>query len=477
MIPKDVVVQLKPSSKSLRETLSSSIARQIRKSIMSGELRSGDRIPSTRKLAAEMKVARGTVTTAIDLLIAEGLLHAKVGAGTYVATDANLVFESSDNTLSLDAPNPRSFPQPDIDQDIEGEIDFRPCRPSLAEFPVTLWRRCMASASSRALTPDYGSPFGDLSLRETLSDYLRRARGLAASADRIFITNGAVHAMHILSALYLDKKSTVVFENPGYPLAQQTFAMAGAKIRYCRVDTEGLFVDDLPKSGKSTKFVYVTPSHQFPMGSRLSLGRRYKLIDWAAKNGAMIIEDDYDGEFRYDVPPLAPLAAIAPNAVVYCGTFSKTMFPGLRMGFVVASKKVIDAMATYRTISEYAPNAQIQIALNQFISHGGFEKHVHRMRRVYAQKRRLVASTLRNCDVQSRLSGLDSGLSAIVDVDPNISAEKLAMNALKRGILVTPISRYMMDQSKPRNALVVGYAAPTLQDIEFGLRNTLLEPC
>lgn len=447
----------------------------IREALGRGQLQPGDRLPPTRRLATELGVSRGTVVTAMELLIAEGLLESRVGSGTFVSKAA--VRESSPRrTVAAPAlPEAGRIPQPDVDGPASCRVDLRPCRPSVEEFPLLAWRRCLSWASSSRPTPDYGDPRGDEGLRREIADYLRRARGLAAEPEEILVTQGALQAMHLLASLYLDARSRVVLEDPCYPLARQIFARAAGGTLALEVDECGMLVDELPRSGSAVKLVYVTPSHQFPIGSRLSLERRHTLVDWAERNRAIIVEDDYDGEFRYDVPPLPPMAAMAPGLVVYCGTFSKTLFPGLRLGFAVADRRLIDALAAQRALLEYAPSAPLQDALRRFIAGGHFERHVHRMRRVYAAKRRKVAEIVAAGPLDARLSGLDSGLSALVQVDEEVSADALSRRAAERGILVPALSRYSFTKTSTirRNALVVGYAEPRLEALEEGLRETL----
>ncbi|MEP3891554.1 MAG: PLP-dependent aminotransferase family protein [Hellea sp.] len=466
----EATFQLKWDLKTEDGSLTQQLSAQIRDSISSGQLLPGDRVPPTRRLAEDLGVARGTVSTAMELLIAEGILEARIGSGTYVAKEAILLSANTSDLVSTDVPLPSVVPVPDIDCAAPASIDFRPCRPSLEAFPLQAWRRCMSIATSRIPNVDYGDPRGDANLRQTIQDYLRRSRGLTVDIEEIIITNGAVHAMHILSALYLDSSASVVFETPGYPLARQTFELSGANIHYCRVDEAGLILEDLPRSGSRVKFVYVTPSHQFPTGGRLSLGRRRALISWAIKNKALIIEDDYDGEFRYDVPPLVPMASMSPSSVVYCGTFSKTMFPGLRIGFAIAPKPIIEAMAAYRTISEYAPNAPAQQALSQFIADGHYERHIHRMRRIYAAKRKQVSTTLSQINVNVSLAGLDSGLSVLLRLGDKISARRISKEASEQGILIPAIGRYDFNKSVKDDALIFGYAEPSLKQIQLGLR-------
>jgi len=451
--------------------LASQLSAQIRTAIGDGKLSPGDKLPATRQLAKELRLARGTIATAIELLVAEGLLEARTGAGTFVADEARYIQEEPIKSLSSPIGYVTPVAEPDIDLPKKARIDFRPCRPSLEAFPLNAWRRCMSAATSSLPQSDYGDPKGTLYLRRVLSDYLRRARGLSVSPDNFIVTNGAVHAMDLLALLLLSDQTTAVFENPGYPLARQVFSRTRAKMHFCEIDENGIVTDDLPFDGQMGGLAYVTPSHQFPIGSRLSLQRRRELINWAEARGALIVEDDYDGEFRFDVSPLAPLAAMAPNFVIYCGTFSKTMFPGLRIGFAAGPEDVIDAMAAQRTISEYAPNELIQRALANFIEEGEYERHVLRTRRLYKKKRRVVAELLGD---HARLSGIDSGLSALLEIQEPFKAAEVSKDLERLGILIPCVSRYDINLAQSRNALILGYAQPSIEQISKGI-NALID--
>ena len=447
----------------------------IREVITRGDVSPGERLPPSRKLAADLGVARGTVGNAIDTLVAEGLLETRIGAGTFVADAASCLGRSNSNRKRQTfKQRPRRLARPDIDGPATAKIDFRPCRPSLAEFPLKVWRRSVSFASATLPSADYGDAKGQPALRDAICDYLRRARGLHTSAENVIVTNGALHAMHLAATLYLEKGSRVVVENPGYPLARQLFENAGAHTVACPVDEHGLVTDALPAKVAKLKFVYVTPSHQFPTGSRLSLARRRALVDWAERHGVLILEDDYDGEFRYDVPPLAPMAATDNNCVIYFGTFSKTMFPGLRIGFAAGPSSLIDAMAALRTFSEYAPNDLNQKALAHFIENKHYERHIHRMRRVYSKKRNALASAIDNLDAGADLAGIDSGLNAMIRLPKTLKGRAVAAAAAENhGVLVPSIRRYAATRSIRDNALIIGYAAPTVDEIQKGVRALL----
>ncbi|MEM6733743.1 MAG: PLP-dependent aminotransferase family protein, partial [Myxococcota bacterium] len=223
-----------------RGDLSGQIATQLRSAIERSVLRSGDRLPASRKLARELDVARGTVVTAIELLVAEGVLCARAGAGVFVSSDASLLTKPARRDARVCTPALRSLPKPDVDESVAYDIDFRPCRPSLEAFPMAAWSRCASLATARTPQPDYGEARGSLALRETIADYVRRARGMSVSPDEILITNGAVHAMHVLSRVAVEAADSVAVEDPGYPLARQVFSLAGAKLHHIPVDDEGL---------------------------------------------------------------------------------------------------------------------------------------------------------------------------------------------------------------------------------------------
>jgi GntR family transcriptional regulator/MocR family aminotransferase len=444
------------------------ITAQLRHMLDSGVLCAGDKLPSSRTLAADLGVARGTVVAALDTLIAEGFLIARRGSGTFVSRACN---GTSPRTVSRTKPPPRiKTVLPDIDAAFAGALNFQACRPSLEAFPQSAWRRATAHAASRLPRSDYGDPQGELELRIAIAAYLCRARGLDVNADEIIVTNGAIQAMHVVSNLYLAKGSGAAFEDPGYPLARQAIAMTGARIHAIGVDQDGMRVADLPADGGDLRIVYVTPSHQFPTGQRLSLSRRQDLLDWACRNDVLILEDDYDGEFRYDIAPLPPMASMCVSGLVaYFGTFSKTMFPSLRLGFAAGEKFLIRDMAAYRAVTDYQTNSLAQLALATFIENGEFEKHVHRMRRLYAKKRQCLRSAIDDSRLDGVLTGTDSGINALIRLNTDIPASNIANRARLKGIYVTPIARYNLTATFPDNALIFGYGAVSEQQIVAGI--------
>ncbi len=444
------------------------IVTHIRDFIAAGTLRAGNQLMPTRELAAELGVARGTVVTAIEILVAEGLLISRTGSGTFVSDDCHLSSYTTSEPMFY--PEPAYAIEPDVEDAVDMPFNFQACRPSMEAFPRMAWRKAAAQAASAIPASDYGDPRGDLALREQIVAYLQRARGLTAQADEIIVTNGAIQAMQILAQIYLRSEDQMAFEEPGYPLARQVFANTGAEIVAVGVDDDGLQVDALPVDGGRIKLVYVTPSHQFPTGTRLSLSRRAKLLEWAGRHNALILEDDYDGEFRYDIPPLPPLAAMcAKNHVVYLGTFSKTLFPSLRLGYAVAPKAVINAMAAYRTLADYETNQLTQLTLKSFIETGEFEKHIQRMRRIYGKKRHCLQQVIADTDFPGELTGINSGMNGLVRLSTPMTATAIAELAEQHGISLTPESRYCSQVPAQDDGLVLGYSALTAEQIQQGV--------
>ncbi|MEM7083294.1 MAG: PLP-dependent aminotransferase family protein [Pseudomonadota bacterium] len=444
--------------------LGAGLCRQLRQMLRDGVINPGNKLPSTRRLAKQLAISRGTVVSALETLIAEGYLETRAGSGTYVSSGC-----ARHPVIRLDT-EPRRFnlnvPPADVDPPFEGRINFQACQPSVELFPRMAWRRAMADAAGRAPTFDYGDPQGEFPLRKAIAAYLCRARGMDVEAENILISNGALHAMNVFAGVYLRTGDRVAFEDPGFPLARQTFAAQGAELYAVPVDADGLQVDRLPT--RQARCVYVTPSHQFPTGERLTLARRQALIRWAHKHDAIIVEDDYDGEFRYDVAPLPPMAAMVDDgSILYCGTFSKSLFPALRIGYAVGARPLIQAMTAYRHATDYQTNTHTQLALATFIEDGEFERHIQRMRRRYAHKRQMLCDALNATALPGQLTGTDSGLNGVVRLHQPIAATVSAM-AREVGLGVTPVSRYAM-RYRDDHALVLGYASMSDAAIREGV--------
>lgn len=378
--------------------------------IETGAVAPGEAIPPSRKLALDMGVSRGTVITAIEFLQAEGTLISRLGAGVYVA-DCARKNETDNSPFEGDLIVQDKVIKPKVDCKQPNLIDFRPCRPSMELFPSLMWRKLVSQNALVGLSHDYDDARGVEPLRIAISQFLRRVRGLKVLPEHVMVTNGSLHAMGLILQHFYSKKAVFFHENPGYPLVRQSAELNGWKLEPIPVDAEGIMPDRLPLDAPKGSILHITPSHQFPTGGTLSLERRYALIDWAEKVGAFIIEDDYDGEFRYDQLPVRPLASLGSQRVFYCGTFSKTLSPSLRTGFVVAPSVVIEALKARRTIAEYHQQVTIQHALAQFISMGHFERYLFRMTRFYKKRRNILIGMLSDIGLGNQIGGSQTGLN------------------------------------------------------------------
>jgi GntR family transcriptional regulator / MocR family aminotransferase len=367
---------------------------QLRAAILDGRLKAGLRLPSTRKLAEVYGVSRNTAVAAYDLLLGEGYVVAKRGSGVYVASA--LPRRAEPAPMPVEAASERRLapywrdppptfvvpPQPPPRFDLALGI------PDAALFPFAIWRR-LASRAVRALSKTrapYAPSRGQPALRESIAKHVSFARAVACAADDIVVTSGAQQAFDLIARILVTPGRTVVaIENPGYPPARTAFAAHGAKVVPVRVDAEGLVVEKIPREAR---IVYVTPSHQFPLGCPMSARRRAALLDFAAANGAVVVEDDYDGEFRFGGRPLDALQTLDRAACVfYVGTFSKSLFPSIRLGYVVAPPWAQHALIAAKRDADWHSPVIEQDTLAAFIAEGHMARHVRRMRAVYAARR------------------------------------------------------------------------------------------
>lgn len=440
------------------------IYRQLRERILDGRLRSGERLPSTRELADELAVARKTVTNVYDLLVSEGFLDTRVGSGTYVtgafsgkpekdsgSTGPLVVLPQWDKSYELLVRQRSGLP-----------YDFNVGVPDVSRFPFPVWRSFINS-SSRLLSRNaefYADPQGHKALREAIAGYTGFTRAVACAPGSVVVTNGAQQAFALISQVLIRPGAIVAMEHPGYDRARLLFEMYGASIAEIPVDEEGLVVEKLPGSAK---LVYVTPSHQFPTGVSMSLARRMALIEWAAKHGAAIIEDDYDTEFRYAARPLDSLQSLDPYGVVlYVGTFSKVLFPGVRIGFVVAPEPVRGALVAARQLTDWHGSLLTEAALARFIQDGHLARHIRKMRRVYAGRRQELISCLESelPDIMKLWPGA-AGLHVAVALTRTHSAKAIADSAALEGVGVMPFGE---------NGLALGYGTIETDQIARGIR-------
>ena len=449
---------------------------QLRGAILDGRLKPGLRLPATRALAAAYGISRNTAVATYDLLLSEGYVLARAGSGIYVAdvlpqrSERNAVAVDPTNDKRL-APFWRDPPLP-AHRASPSALEFRfdVGVPDKREFPFDIWRRLNARAL-RALSrtqSSYAEAQGRPALRDAIARHVSFARAVSCSAGDIVVTAGAQQAFDVLARVLVTPGRTVVaVENPGYPPARAAFAAAGAKIVPVRVDEEGLVVDELPPQAR---VIYVTPSHQFPLGVTMSTRRRTALLEFAQRHDAAIVEDDYDGEFRYGERPLDALQTLDRNdTVFYVGTFSKSLFPALRLGYVVTPTWAHAAVTAAKQYADWHCAVVSQDTLAAFIAEGHLARHVRRMRSVYAGRRDALLDALKR-DFPRWFEAVPSsaGLHLGVRVRKPANAEAIAKLALDHGIGIGTLKNFQLGKAA-QQALIFGFATLDANEIRAGL--------
>ena len=443
--------------------LTEQLYEQLRRGIASGRLRPGDRLVPSRQLAGELGVSRHTVTTAYGRLVAEGYAEGHAGGGSVVAPTSTPPPKGAGPAAALQpgrrvadwAPIFRT-PGPSY------RFDLRPGFPDPALFPAAAWRRRVAAAVA-AERPQYGDPAGEIRLRRAIADWVARSRSVVASEDTIVITCGAQHAIDLVARVLLEPGDTVAVEEPGWQPVPLLFAALGAKVAGVPVDHEGLVVDLLPPSAR---IVYVTPSHQFPLGMTMSMPRRRALLRWAERHNAAVIEDDYDTEFRYVDRPLEPLQALDSNGrVVYVGSFSKTFSPAVRLGFAVVPQALAQPIAALRQLIDWHPPTAMQTALAGFIDDGLLDKHIRRSRRVYADRHHLLTQALSG-PLAAHLTALtpNAGLHIATLLRQGLGEDEIMHAAYQQGIGMMGLHHFF-HASAPQQGLLLGFGAISTTDL------------
>jgi GntR family transcriptional regulator / MocR family aminotransferase len=464
-----------------RTRLSEQIYRQIRDGIRGGVLRPDDVLPSSRELADRLNVSRNTVTAAYDRLGADGLIEARPGVGAYIRNAADAAETAT--AEPTDRPSPAAAPQPlpiwdtlppprDLSA-TEHQFDFRGGIPSMRHFPYNTWRSLVSRQlrASATTSAAYSEPAGSSALRAAVARHIAVARGVHATAEDVFITSGIQQALDLIARVILAPGDIVAVEDPGYPPATMLFQSLRMDVVGVPVDEEGLVVSAIPNG---TRLVYVTPSHQFPLGMSMTLGRRRQLLEWADRTGAVIVEDDYDSEFRLAGRPLETLQSVDKSwRVLYVGSFSKTMLPALRLGFVVAPPTLFPALRKAKFVTDWHTAIPMQDALAQFIDDGHFARHIRRMRRIYEDRHHLTVSILET-DFRDVLELVPSAagihVAALFRQAVAVGDVEIMRRARQRGVgLDSPISRFATTLA-PRHGLVFGYGAIPTERIREGLQ-------
>lgn len=460
---------------------------QVRDAILAGRLAPGTLLPASRTLANELAVSRNTVLAGFERLYAEGYTEGLIGSGTRVSQvlpEELLSARKQDNapgvkkiktgklsklTLDLSGYRPSHIGRSDPRR------AFRPGLPDLDSFPFATWSRLVGRFWRH---PPKDLMFtGDLSgyrpLRDVVAAYLGAVRGLNCSAENIVITSGAQQALDLIARTVIDPGDQVWVENPGYSGLRNTLKAAGAELVHVPVDNEGVSVDTGIALAPNAALAAVTPSHQYPLGVTMSLSRRLELLDWAQAKGAWILEDDYDSDFRYSGKPISALQGLDDQGrVVYVGTFSKILFPTLRLGYVVLPEFLVDPFLKVRAALDDHPALALQPALAEFIAEGHFASHLRRLRRLYGERQQLMIEAMTKqgaglFDVAPHEAGMH--LVARFAADIGITDRELADLGNQVGLVTPPLSGYYADQSVDQKGIVLGYAGLSEREIKGGV--------
>jgi GntR family transcriptional regulator/MocR family aminotransferase len=449
---------------------------QLRHRILEGHLPPGTRLPPSRKLAAFCGIGRITVTQAYKQLETEGFVNSRPGAGTFVAEklsqDPALLAEDVFNPdLSSWGRRLQSAPNTPRREKQRLDIDFGFGRSFPHIFPYDVWRRLLARylSTDDVMLSRYGSPLGFYPLREALASYLAHQRGVICTPEQVVIVSGAQQALDILARLLFNAGDKIVVETPGYNHAYRLFQAHGALLHPLAVDEHGLPVNDLPQED-SFRAVFVTPSHQFPRGGSLRLDRRLKLLAWARQQGALILEDDYDSELRYDGRPLSALQGLDESGhVVYLGTFSKVLFPALRLGYVVLPKSLLDPFSHTLALVDRGAPTLTQAAVADFISEGYFERHLRRLRLAYGERREALVTALdTELAGEVSFSRVPAGLHIMIHLHPDCEEAEVVQKAAFAGVGIYPGAPYYLHRPAPPSILL-GFSGLNKEQIQEGV--------
>ncbi|MBY4131463.1 PLP-dependent aminotransferase family protein [Rhodococcus fascians] len=439
-----------------RRTLPVQVADSIRAAIDRGELEPDARLPSTRALSDELGLARAVAEQAYEQLVAEGWLDARRGSGTYVRDVPHAVRSRRTEHRTRESPPPAE------------RISLRPGTPWTPPRASDAWRRAWRDVGGSPPPADYPDSEGSLELRRRIADLLGRARGLHTTADSIVVTTGSIHGLDLaLGALSAPAaiEHVLAQENPGYRAATALALHRGWSVHDVPVDPEGLVVEELESVPQGTSAVYVTPSHQYPTGGLMPIGRRRDLADWARSTGSTIIEDDYDSEFRYGIAPLPTVTELVPDRAVYLGTVSKTLGAGVRLGWMVAPPSMVERITeTRRAIGDF-PSIPIQQAMTSLLRDGEWDRTVRTARRIYRARDRVVAAALARF---GELRGVGAGLHTVLILDADV-ARDVAADCADNGVEVPTLAQSTRSPTAD-GGIVVGYGSMTDDRFERGMQ-------
>jgi GntR family transcriptional regulator/MocR family aminotransferase len=462
--------------RSSRKTLGRQLCEQLRSAILSGQLEGGTRLPSTRELCEDLRVSRNLVLEAYDQLRAEGFIEGRSGSGSYVAPGVLLpgALPSAPSPALEGSSSRGSIAHRDT-------IDFRTGLPALEYFPQETWARLLGDAARHLpeRSFDYGPPEGLPALREAVSAYLFRARGVRASPEDVVITSGTTQTLQLITKIVCGHDGGVVLEDPSHRGYSELLLKDDIPIVPVGVDELGLCPESLPTAG--ARLVYTTPSHQFPLGMILPAARRAALISWARKHDALVVEDDYDGEFRYDGAPILPLRELDPGRVVYAGSFSKIFSPAIRLGYAIIPPSLREDWRFFKRHADVHSSTIEQAALASYLSSGRLERHILRMRKVYSFRRAALLDAIErrfgsDCEVGGAAAGLHATIRVRYQGDSDSHREWVRFDAAliariaTAGVRVYPASAHALGAAGDLDIVALfGYAHLEESRIEEGI--------
>jgi len=465
----------------------------IRRAILSGKFYATMPLPASRLLAKQLRVSRMTVINAYDQLVAEGYLESKTGAGTFVAAHLPEEFLQAPNVESLrnkekSSPRKINFSAygkylAEINNVIlqhHGASSFLPFQqgvPAVDKFPFELWWKIAQRWQKKppASILGYNHSNGLAPLREAVSAHLESVRGLRCTAEQVIITNGTQQSLDLIGRIFLEKADEVWIEDPCYFGARDIFAATGAELVPVPIDAEGFDLREARKKSSRARLVYVTPSYQYPLGITMSLARRMNLLEWARETGSFIIEDDYNSEFRYAGRPLASLQGLDRDGrVIYLGTFSKTIFPALRLGCLVVPPDLTEVFAAARALTDLHSPVIDQAILAEFIADRHFARHIRRMRGIYEERQRiLVAEAKKHLKGMLEVSPAEAGMHLIGWLPEGVSDRDVSERATEANLKISPISALCLSETL-RGGLLLGYTAFDGNQIKHGIKKLAL---